>query len=48
MMNKAQPAFDQPPWSVRRKLSTISMMTHVMNITHAKNTINVQIPSQNV
>ena len=48
MMNRAQPAFAPPPWSLRRKLSIINMITHVMNMIQAKKTNIVQITSQNV
>ena len=48
MMKRNHSAFAQPEWSLRRKLSIINRMTHVMNMIHAKNTIIVQIASQNV
>jgi hypothetical protein len=48
MMRRAHRAFAPPEWSVRRKLSIINRMTHVMNMIHAKKMIIVQIASQNV
>jgi len=48
MMKSVQPAFAQPPWSVRRKLSDRSMTTSQMNITQAKKMNIDHMTSRNV